>query len=69
MDARHEANGVDVDDYETDAQLPFRAVLDEIKPQLELIDRKLRRVVRRNPLAALAVVTLAGFVLGRLFRR
>jgi hypothetical protein len=69
MDSRRELNDRDDAAYANDAELPLRDLYEEWRPQLIRADRQLRQLVRRNPIAALATMAVAGFLLGRLLRR
>jgi hypothetical protein len=69
MDSRRELNGIDEERHANDAELPLSDMFEEWRPQLARADRELRLFVRRNPVAALATATVAGFLLARLLRR
>ncbi len=69
MDPRRELNGIDEGPRANDSELPLSHVFEEWKPQLARADRELRLFIRRNPVAALATATVAGFLLARLLRR
>lgn len=69
MDSRRELNGIDEGQRTNDAEIPLHDVFEEWRPQLQRADRELRLFIRRNPLAALATATVAGFLLARLLRR
>ena len=68
MDPRREIDDT-LGEHANDSELPLQDLYEEWKPQLARADRKLRLLIRKNPLAALATATFAGFLLGRLLRR
>ena len=69
MDSRNDIDPLDDAEYgRREIEIPWLGLFEELKPQLARADRQLRRIVRRNPFASLAVVSVAGFLLGRLLR-
>ena len=69
MDTRRDLNGSSDGVYANDVEPPLREIFAEWRPQLVRADRQLRLFIRRNPVAALATMALAGFVLGRWLRK